>query len=102
MLMSPSHTRRNQRAKITIEELSEDEAPEPGLPRPVIGSEEFIKVSKWQTNRVFVFLGATATACLATVAASPNAMVLTAAALIWVGALLLARFLLTGAYRRRR
>jgi hypothetical protein len=99
--MSPSHVRRNQRAKV-IEELSEDEAPEPGLPRPVFGSEEFVKVRKWQTNRTFVFLGATATACLAAVAASPNAMVLAAIGLIWAGALLLAWFLITSTYHGRR
>jgi len=100
--MPPSHIRRYPHQKFIIEELSEDETPEPGLPRPVVGSEEFIKVRKWQTSRVFVFLGATAATTLSAVAVSPNAMVLAAAGLIWAGALLLARFLLTSAYRSRQ
>jgi hypothetical protein len=100
--MSPSHTRRNENTKLSTSEISEDEVPEPGLPQPVFGTEEYIKVSKWQTNKVFMFLSATAATCITAVAVSPNVMVLSAAISIWVGALLLARYLLINAYRKYR
>lgn len=100
--MHPSHAGRKENIQLNIEEISEDELPQPGLPVPVVGVEEFIKVRKWQVNRVFVFLTAIAGTCLSAVVASQSLVVLGAVIAIWVGAVLLAKFLLTGTYRRHR
>lgn len=97
--MRPSDVRRDEHIQVNIEDLSEDEAPQPGLPQPVVGTEEFIKVTKWRINKVFGFLTATAGACLWAVAAAPNVTVLVAAVAIWAGSVFLARFLLAGTYR---
>jgi hypothetical protein len=98
--MRPSDTRGAKQPKQHLKDISEELLPEPGLPRPVIGSEEFVKVNKWQVNRVFGFLTGSTATCMAGVAAAPNLEVLGAAVAIWAGSVVLAMFLLAHAYRR--
>lgn len=97
--MRPSDIRRDKHIQLNNEELSEDEVPQPGLPWPVIGTEEFVKVRKWQINRVFGFLVAIAATCMSAVVTAPHAAVLGIAVAVWAGSVFLARFLLAGAYR---
>lgn len=97
--MRPSHTEREKHVQLNIDDLSEDEVPEPGLPQAVFGTEEFVKVRKWKINKVFCFLGATAVTCMSAVVAAPHLAVFGAVVAIWTGSVFLARFLLAGAYR---
>lgn len=76
--------------------------PDPKIPGPANDAEEGIRIRKWHVNRVFAFLTGTTATCMATVAAVPNPAVLGAVTAIWAGSVILAMFLLAGAYRNRR
>ncbi len=84
------------------DELSEDLPAVPGIADPVIGPAEFIKVKKWYINLVFCFLAFIAIICLAAVAIKSNPVMQVTALGVWTGSVALARFLLTGASRKKR
>jgi hypothetical protein len=101
----PGDTRHIQHVELTFkysEELSEDEIPRPGRPDPVIASETYTRVRKWHIKRVFYFLTCSSALCLAAVALVPRPAVQATALGIWATSAGLARFLLTGTYRKSR
>jgi hypothetical protein len=83
-----------------IEELSENEIPRPGGLEPVIAPEAYVRFRKWHIKRVFYFLTCCSALCLAAVALVPQTAVQLTALGMWAASVGLARYLLTGAYRK--
>ena len=99
----PGDTQHIQRVEVTFkysEDLSEDEIPRPGRPDPVLAPDSYSRFRKWRINRVFYFLTSSSALCLAAVTLVPRPAVQATALGIWVTSAGLARFLLTGTYRK--
>lgn len=95
---------RKERVKVKIEyshELSEDIPPEPGTAKPVISSEEFIRVKQRHINLVFCFLIVSSVICLTVAALRPYPEVLVLIGAVWAGQLEIARRQLARADRKK-